>query len=113
VAQFNRDAMRRIGKQTRLAELLPKGGDKPPDGQKASQPLRNALVTAAISARSGSTKGQGTVTLYVDTNAGTGAQRVLQAGVKCRNIYGSPINAGKWIVVGIVDGEFQVLGGDC
>ena len=103
---------RRIAHVVRTAERTPHRPQKGP-GVKIVLPDRNALTTGTITARSGTTKGYGNVTLYVDDESGSGAMVVLETGVKVWNAFGSSIPSGKWVIVGVVDGLLQVKGADC
>ena len=110
---FSKDSERRIVKAIRHSELSPKG--KTPRGYPSIPvlPLRSAITTSSISARSGLTRGHGTVDLYVDNGSGTHTDMLLQSGLTVENPFSVVIASGRHVWVGIVDGNLYILGGDC
>ncbi len=112
-ASFDERSARRIAQVVRDRERDPRKRPQRAATPSVVLPTRNAMTTSTITARSGSTKGTGTVTLYVDDATGTGNDVVLQAGVTVWNPYTASIASGTWVVVAIVDGLPQIQGASC
>jgi hypothetical protein len=65
VSQFNHDAMRRIGRVIRRAELAPKGGDQPPADNPNRYTAKVFVVTTQVQAMTGTTPGKGFGTMQL------------------------------------------------